>query len=246
MNKKIVIIGASSGIGRMVALTMARLGWDVAIAARRDERLKATAALAPDRIVWKTIDVTASDAAERFNGLIRERGGMDVLLYCAGTGYQDASLDPGLVEATLQTNVVGFARILNAAYRYFRDTANVTTGQIAVITSVAGTKGLGISAAYSASKRFEQIYIDALEQLAYTRHVNVAFTDIRPGFITTALLDSSKTYPMAMSLQYAVPRIVKAILRRKRVAVIDSRWRIVTAMWSLIPQAVWRHINIEI
>lgn len=229
----------------MVALTMARLGWDVAIAARRDERLKATAALAPDRIIWKTVDVTATDAAERFYDLIRERGGMDVLLYCAGTGYQDPSLDPGIVETTLQTNVVGFARILNAAYKYFRDTANVSQGQIAAITSVAGTKGMGIAAAYSASKRFEQIYIDALEQLAWTRHVNVTFTDIRPGFITTDLLDSSRTYPMAMSLQYAVPRIVRAILSRRRVAVIDSRWRIVTALWGLIPRVVWRRINLE-
>lgn len=243
--KKIIIIGASSGIGARIASDYARAGWRVGIAARREDRLKEIKSLYPDRIEYLTIDVTSDDADKRFYSLIELIDGMDVLLYAAGTGYVDTDLDAVLTNITLQTNVAGFARITNAAYRYFRDTADTTPGQIAAITSVAGTKGIGIAAAYSASKRFGRTYLDALEQLAYTEHVNVRFTDIRPGFVRTPLLDPSKSYPMIMSVDYVAPRIERAIARRRRVAVIDSRWRIAVALWHAIPRILWRRINLN-
>lgn len=246
MAKRIIIVGASSGIGRQVALDFARGGWEVGIAARRETNLEEIAGIVPGKIVYKSIDVTAEDAAERFYDLIEMNGGMDFLLYAAGTGYNDPDLDSGKVIKTLRVNVEGFARIMVAAYKYFRDTANVHKGQICAITSIAGTKGIGVSAAYSASKRFEQTFINALEQLAYSRQVNVGFTDIRPGFIRTALLDPDRKYPMEMTLDYAVRRIELAILLRKRVAVIDSRWRVVNALWRCIPQRIWRHISLDL
>ena len=246
MARKIIIVGASSGIGRKVALDFARGGWEVGIAARREENLKEIAGLVPGQIVYKTIDVAADDAAGRFYDLIEMNSGMDYLLFAAGTGYMDPDLDSGKVTRTLRVNVEGFARIMVAAFKYFRDTANVHKGQICAITSIAGTKGIGLSAAYSASKRFEQTFINALEQLAYTRHVNVGFTDIRPGFIRTDLLDPEKDYPMEMTLDYAVRRIELAMLQRKRIAVIDSRWRIVNALWRCIPQRIWRHISLDL
>lgn len=240
--KKVIIIGASSGLGARIATDYARAGWSVGIAARRTDLLRQIAALYPDNIIDRAIDVSAPDAAGRFCNLIEDLDGMDLLIYCAGTGYQDPGLDPETVMTTLHTNVDGFARIVTAAFRYFRDTASRTPGQIAVITSIAGTKGMGIAAAYSASKRFESIYIDALEQLAYSTKVNVRFTDIRPGFIRTGLLDPDKDYPMIMSIDYAAPRIERAIARHRRRAVIDWRWRVITALWRMIPQRLWKHI----
>ena len=246
MARKIIIVGASSGIGRKVALDFARGGWEVGIAARREENLKEIAGLVPGQIVYKTIDVAADDAAERFYDLIEMNSGMDYLLFAAGTGYMDPDLDSGKVTRTLRVNVEGFARIMVAAFKYFRDTANVHKGQICAITSIAGTKGIGLSAAYSASKRFEQTFINALEQLAYTRHVNVGFTDIRPGFIRTDLLDPEKDYPMEMTLDYAVPRIIEAIVRKRRVAVIDWRWNIVVGLWRMIPDCLYVRMNLPV
>ncbi len=242
--KRIVIVGASSGIGERVALDFARYGFRVGIAARREDRLKEIQARYPERINYKVIDVTADDAVKRFNDLIEETGGMDTLLFAAGTGFQDAELVDEKIEHTLQVNVVGFARITAAAYRYFRATANLHQGQIAAITSVAGTRGIGIAGAYSASKRFEQQFIDSLEQLAYTQQVNVSFTDIRPGFVRTDLLDAEKSYPMIMSVDYAAPLIEHAILSRRRRAYIDSRWLVVNTLWRMIPRCLWKRINI--
>lgn len=242
--KRIVIVGASSGLGERIALDFARYGFRVGVAARREDRLKRIKDRYPDRVEYMTIDVTRHDAVERFERLIELIGGMDTLLYCSGTGFQDPALADTKIESTLAVNVTGFARIVAAAYRYFRSTANAHAGQIAAITSVAGTKGLGVAATYSSSKRFQQQFLDSLEQLAYTQQVNVDFTDIRPGFVRTELLASDKDYPMLMSVDHAAPLIELAVLKRRRRAVIDSRWAVVTALWRMVPQCLWKRVNL--
>lgn len=242
--KKIIIIGASSGMGMRVATDFARLGWRVGIAARREAPLKEIKALYPDRVEYMTIDVTADDAVERFYKLIELIDGMDYLLYAAGCGWRNPELDNARDMETLDVNVKGFTRIVNAAYKYFKDTANVHRGHIAAITSVAGTKGIGISATYSASKRYQWTYLQALDQLAHQQRVNVAITDIRPGFVDTPLLNGKKDYPMEMSIDYVAPRLEKAMLRAHRVAVIDSRWAVVTVLWKLVPDCLWRRIEL--
>lgn len=243
--KRIVIIGASSGLGARIATDFAAAGWRVGVAARRADRLKDIKALYPAQIEYLEIDVTAQDAVEKFYNLIELIDGMDILLYAAGVGFCDPELDLVKLNDTLQTNVVGYARILAAAYKYYRNTANLHTGQIAAITSIAGTRGIGISAAYSSSKRFQQMFMDSLEQLAYTQRVNVKFTDIRPGFIRTELLDEKRDYPMIMSVDYVCPKIEEAILRRKRRVTIDSRWKVVVGLWRLIPRCLWKRINLK-
>lgn len=243
--KKIVIVGASSGIGFQVAADFARAGWRVGIAARRLEPMQAIKDQYPDHVEMASIDVTAPDAPQRFADLIEAIDGMDTLLFCSGTGFTDPELDDARIVNTLEVNVVGFARIVAEAYKYFRATASVEQGQIAVITSVAATKGLGIAASYSASKRFQVQFINSLEQLAYTQQVNVAFTDIRPGFVRTPILRDDRSYPMIMSVAEAAKLVERAVVARKRVAVIDSRWRIVAGLWSLIPQRLWRHVNVN-
>lgn len=242
--KKLIIIGASSGMGMRVAVDFARLGWRVGIAARREDRLKEIKALYPDRIEYMTIDVTANDAVERFNKLIETIDGMDYMLYAAGCGWRDPLLDQTQADRTLAVNVLGFTRMVNAAYKYYKATANLHRGHIAAITSVAGTKGIGITATYSASKRYQWTYLQALDQLAHQQHVNVAITDIRPGFVDTPLLDPDKNYPMEMSIDYIAPRLEKAILAAPRVKVIDSRWAVVTALWSMVPDCLWRRLAI--
>lgn len=243
--KKIVIIGASSGIGRRMATDFARVGCRVGIAARRSEPLEEIRNLYPDNVAAMTIDVTAPDAVRRFYDLIELIDGMDIFINAAGIGFADPDLDDSRIASTLRTNVDGFARLTAAAYRYYRDTANVSRGQIAAITSIAGTKGIGIAAAYSASKRFQQSFIDALEQLAYQQQVNVAFTDIRPGFVDTPLLAGGRDYPMLMSVDKVAPLIETAILRQRRVYTVDYRWRAVNVLWRMVPQRLWRHIGLH-
>lgn len=244
--KKIIIIGASSGMGMRVATDFARMGWRVGIAARREDRLKEVKALYPDRIEYMTIDVTEPDAVDRFYKLVELIDGMDYLLYASGCGWSNPELDAARDEETISVNVLGFTRIVNAAYKYYKQTANLHRGHIAVITSVAGTKGIGVSATYSASKRYQWTYLQALDQLAHRQHVNVSIIDIRPGFVDTPLLAGNKNYPLEMSVDYIAPRLEKAILKAPRVKVIDSRWAVVTALWKMIPDSCWRRLRLDL
>lgn len=241
--KRIIIIGASSGLGYAITQQFASMGWQIGIAARREAPLQELQSQYPDNIIYTTIDVTTDNAIDKFNKLIEQNEGMDILLLASGIGKQNPELDISNEEITIKTNVLGFTRIVDTAFNYFKN--KNTKGQIAVISSVAGTKGLGIAASYSATKRFQNSYISALEQLANIKGLDISFTDIRPGFIRTPLLDRDKNYPMIMSIEHVTPQIVNAILKRKRIAIIDWRWRIIVGLWRLIPHWLWVRLKIR-
>lgn len=243
--KKIVIIGASSGLGYKIASDFAEAGWKVGVAARRMPLLQELQKNWSDRMVAECIDVTKPDAVEKFDLLVERLGGMDIMLYCSGTGFADTELADDKIDNTLAVNASGFARLISAAYRYFRTDNSPRRGQIAAITSVAGTKGIGIAAAYSATKRFQQTYLNALRQLANQQNVDITITDIRPGFIRTDLLNSERKYPMIMTVDYAAKRIVKAIMRKRSIAYIDLRWKMLITLWRAIPQRLWQLIKID-
>ena len=245
----IIVIGASSGLGKGIAEHYASQGWKVGVCARREEPLRALADRFPGRIFWRTLDVTADNCLSVFQSLIEELGGMDVVLYAAGCGWNNPTLDVAKDERTVDTNVLGFTRIVNASFEWFdkNPTPSRQRGALCAITSIAGTKGIGISATYSATKRYQNTYLESLAQLATVRKVPVSIIDIRPGFIDTALLDTSAhRYPMLMPVDYAVRRIVRAIDRRRKVAYVDWRWHIVTSLWKLIPRWLWIRLKLNL
>ena len=234
--QKAIIIGATSGIGQEVAKILVQQGWHIGIAGRREEALHALQAIAPDRIATEQLDVTEETSVSHLHNLIEKLGGMDLFFLSSGVGHQNRDLQPDIELHTARTNVEGFTRMVTTAFNYFKEKGS---GHIAVISSIAGTKGLGIAPAYSATKRFQNTYIDALAQLARMQHLDIHFTDIRPGFVRTDILDSKKTYPMIMDKVPVGEAAVNAILRRRRVVVIDWRFRILTFFWRLIPQWLW-------
>ena len=242
MNKKVIIIGATSGIGREVALVYIAQGWTVGVAGRREAELESLRAMAPEQVFTQVLDVTKNDAAEHLQTLINKVGGMDLFLLSSGIGMQNYTLDTEIELATAATNVEGFIRMTNAAYHYFEKQGH---GHLAVISSIAGTKGLGAAAAYSATKGFQHMYMDALDQLSRMQKLNISFTDIRPGFVATPLLKSSKSYPMLMEAPIVALDIVDALERKKRVAIIDWRFRLLVGFWRLIPKWIWLRLPVR-
>ena len=242
MNKKVIIIGATSGIGREVALVYIAQGWTVGAAGRREAELESLRAMAPEQVFTQVLDVTKEDAAEHLQTLINKVGGMDLFLLSSGIGKQNYTLDTEIELATAATNVEGFIRMTNTAYHYFEKQGH---GHLAVISSIAGTKGLGAAAAYSATKGFQHMYMDALDQLSRMQKLNISFTDIRPGFVATPLLKSSKSYPMLMEAPIVALDIVDALERKKRVAIIDWRFRLLVGFWRLIPKWIWLRLPVR-
>lgn len=240
--KSIIIIGASSGIGHSTARIFAQKGWRVIATARRTDKLEELRNEAPDLITTASIDVTEDGADTRLTDIINENGGVDVIMNVAGIGKQNKNMETRIETETCETNGTGFMRIVSAAFRYFADKGG---GHIAVVSSIAGTKGLGSAPAYSATKRMQNTYIDALDQLSRMKKLNIKFTDIRPGFVRTALLSDEQDYPMLMDVDYVAKKAVKAIEKKKRVCVIDWRYSIITALWSLIPRWIWVRLPIQ-
>lgn len=239
--KRAIIIGATSGIGLEVAKCLLQEGWKLGLAGRRTSVLLDIKKLSPGQIEIQTIDVLKEDAPRQLRELIQRTGSMDLFLLSSGIGFQNPSLDPVIELNTVRTNVEGFTRMVDDAFLYFKENGG---GHLAVISSIAGTKGIGVAPAYSATKRFQNTYIDALEQLANLQKLNIRFTDIRPGFVDTALLNGGKHYPMLMQANRVARQIVRALERKRRVAIIDGRYRALVFFWRMIPRCLWKRLRL--
>lgn len=243
--RKAIIMGATSGIGRRVAELLIDEGWSLGVCGRNTQALAEVVSLAPERVREYEIDITQADAESRMAQAIEEMEsdgqGLDIYLHVSGIGSQNRELDGRIEERTVETNALGWTRMVGVAYRHF---AEMGGGHIAVISSIAGTRGLGAAPSYSATKAFQNTYIEALAQLARLEGKKILFTDIRPGFVRTPLLGSDPKYPMLMDVDKTARKVVEALIKRREVVVIDWRWRIVTLLWRLIPHFVWRRLRI--
>ena len=258
-NKRAIVMGASSGMGREVARLLLAKGWHVGLAARRKNALDELCNEYPQLAVAEQVDVTKPDAEERLHALIDRLGGMDVYVHMSGIGKQNLELESDIELSTVDTNGLGFTRLVGAAFRYFRDkncdeigeNAQKTSekckklgrkgGHIVAISSIAGTKGLGPAPSYSATKAFQNTYLEALEQLSTNLCLDISITDIRPGFVDTPLIEGSN-FPLKLNAQSVAHQIVNAIGKKPHVRIIDWRYRLLVAGWRLLPRWVWRRL----
>lgn len=248
-------MGATSGIGQEVARLLAANGYEVGIAGRREERLVQTAQATPGIVAHRQIDVTKEDAPTELHKLIEELGGMDLYFHSSGIGWENVALNADKELKTVETNGVGFVRMVSAAYNWFAEqradeakqraegdeqkaSDKERKARIACITSIARTRGLGAAPAYSATKRMQAHYLECLSQQVRMRHLNIGITDIRPGFVATDLIAGSH-FPLQLKAEDVARTIVRAIERGSEVVTIDWRYRLLVAAWQLIPRWLW-------
>lgn len=253
MERRAIVMGATSGIGMEVARLLAERGWKVGIAGRRADRLEAVMKDSDGIVCSRQIDVTSPDAPTLLRGLIADLGGMDLYFHSSGIGWQNNLLDIDKELKTVETNGMGFVRMVDTAFRWFAeryghdgsmiDGKRSVSARIACITSIAGTKGLGAAPAYSASKRFQSHYLECLSQQARMRHLNIFITDIRPGFVKTDLIAGSN-YPLQLDARDVAQSIVRAIEQGKDVKIVDWRYALLVFFWRLIPRWLWTRMKI--
>ena len=242
--RRAIIVGATSGIGLEVAKVLAEKGWLVGIAGRRQELLQQIQRKQMNIIATEQIDVTREDAPERLLTLIGKTGGMDLYFHSSGIGYQNTELDMELELATVETNALGMTRMVGAAFHYFEQHPE-RKGQIAVISSIAGTKGLGAAPAYSATKRYVNHYLECLCRLCHIRHIrHISIHDVRPGFVRTALISGSN-YPLQLDASKVARQIVRGLEHGRSIITVDWRYRLLVAFWRLIPRWLWVSLRIS-
>lgn len=241
--QRIIIMGATSGIGLEAARYYIRFRpyTILGLAGRNEDVLNELKKLAPNRIQTQRIDITQPHAPEALQFLIEKINGMDLYLHTAGVGWVNTQLNPEVELQTLTVNTNGFVRMVTTAYNYLSARGG---GKLAAISSIAGTRGLGAAPAYSATKAFQQHYLQALSQLSSIRHNNVRITDIRPGFVDTPLLQSAR-FPMLMKASDVARRMIHAIENGRRCITIDRRYAALVAAWQLIPRSLWERMPIK-
>ncbi|MBP5502060.1 MAG: SDR family NAD(P)-dependent oxidoreductase [Bacteroidales bacterium] len=239
---KIVIAGASSGLGFETAKLFISAGWKVAVCARRVDRLKPLTELNPDNVTAYQLDICNDSSPTVLQQILQEGEKTDVYFHVAGIGSHNRDLDIDKEINTLNTNALGFVKCIDTAYNYFK---TVGGGHIAAISSIAGTKGLSAAPSYSATKRMQWTYLQCLAQLSHSSGAGIKITDIRPGFVKTDLLDKNMDYPLLLKPQYAAKIIYKAIIKKKRVTIIDWKYSVLVFFWKLIPDFVWERLKID-
>ena len=246
MNSKpsAIVMGATSGIGYEVARLLALRGWRVGVAGRREDILAMMVAETEGIVAYGVIDVTTPSAVDGLRLLIGKMGGMDMYFHSSGIGYQNTDLDADKELKTIETNCLGMARLVGEAFRYF-EIHPETDGTIAVISSIARTKGLGAAPAYSASKRFTSHYLESLCQLTGIKGIqNIHISDIRPGFVKTPLIEGSN-FPMQLDAVKVAASIVDGIEKRRSVITVNWIYSLLVFFWQMIPRRIWVKMRVK-
>jgi short-subunit dehydrogenase len=238
MQKKIIIVGASSGIGRRMAEMYAEKGALLGITGRRKELLDEIQQQFPNHIHTSCFDVTGNDNIIQLESLVKKLGGLDLLVISAGTGEPSETLSWEIDKRTIATNVNGFAEIANWAFNYLVQQGH---GQMATISSVAAIRGGSWAPAYNASKAFQSNYFNGLTVKAAKMKKNIYLTCIEPGFVKTKMAQSTKLF-WVVPLDKAAKQIIYAIEKKKRKAYISRRWWLIAQILRFIPHWMYKKV----
>jgi len=155
--KKAIIIGATSGIGKSLAELLLRDGFVVGVTGRRDGLFQSIQVQEINRIVFKKMDVQDLSTLEPIcNELVRQIGGLDLLIISAGIGEENNNLNFDVENSVIKTNIQGFTCIADWALRYFKVQGY---GHLVNISSIAGIRGNGIAPSYNATKAYQINYL---------------------------------------------------------------------------------------
>lgn len=241
MSKKAIVVGATSGIGRGIAELLASNGYTVGITGRREHLLDEIKASSPSSFIVSTFDINDIQIVpEKLNDLALKLGGVDIFVLSSGTGKRNKDLELEPEISTVMTNVMGFTTAVNWAYNYFEIAGG---GKLSAITSIAGTRGFGLSPSYSASKSYQIKYLEALRQKAKTTGGKILVTDIRPGFVDTAMGHGDGAFWIA-PVDKAAKQIVRAIDNKKGVVFVTKRWKIISILLRLVPRPIFERLKL--
>lgn len=233
--KRAIIVGASSGIGKALAKVMVQHGFEVGITGRRSEKLENLQQQFPDNIHRMTSDATQQEALQHLEELVEKLGGLDLFIISAGVGYLNKNLNLRLEEKTNQLNVIAFTKLTHWAMHYFQKQGK---GHLVNISSVAMHRGGRSAPAYSASKAYQSNYFEGLQQKTHNENRSIVVTDIRPGFVKTAMAKGDGRFWEA-SKEKAAQQIFTAIQKKRSLAYVTKRWVLIGWLLTHLPR--WIH-----
>jgi short-subunit dehydrogenase len=237
--KKAIIIGATSGIGKAVAEILLQEGYLVGVTGRREDLFPAMQQQFSGRIFCKKMDVQElSTLASICNELVNQMGGLDLLVISAGIGEGNKQLDFEIENDVIKTNIQGFTCIADWGITFFKKQGY---GHLVNISSIAGIRGNGLAPSYNASKAYQINYLEGLRLNTIKSGFDITVTDIRPGFVDTAMAKGNGLFWVA-PIQKAAEQIVEAIQQKRKVVYITKRWGLIGYFLKIIPFAFLKRV----
>jgi short-subunit dehydrogenase len=241
-HRSALITGASSGIGAALAKLLASRGTAVVLAARREQALREVAETITAAGGTATIELLDVADAERTEARIREldqEHAFDLVIANAGIGGTKWSgkLSYADCKSIVDINVNGMIATLTGA---LPGMVERRSGHLVGISSVAQYRGLPGAAAYCGSKAFVSVFLESLRIDLHGAGVHV--TDVRPGFVDTALTEGMKSLPFLVDVDDAAKRIAKAIARKRKVLVFPLPMAAIGHLLERIPAAIYEPV----
>lgn len=234
--KKAIIIGASSGIGKELARLLAQEGYVVGLAARRLSLLEALQKELNGQAFVSQMDISQpEEAVTRLEELIGVMGGLDLLVICSGTGHINPELAWHYENETIDVNVKGFTALACAGMKVFIQQG---FGHIVGISSLAALRGSAACPAYNASKAYMSNYLEGLACKARAYGKGIAVTDIKPGFVDTAMAQGEGLFWVA-SPEKAAKQIYNIIRHRKSGGYVTKRWGLIALLFRIVPRRLY-------
>ena len=213
-DKKVIwITGASSGIGRALAIKFANEGWIVAASARRENLLQELNKI-NENIYAFPLDVTNIEQCKVvFKNILEKFKDVEISIF--GTGIHDPKSEKEFnlekIRKIMEVNYFGTMNSINSVYSFYNDKKS---GQISIISSVAGYRGLPAAGGYCASKSALTSFAESLH--FEMKRKNVRVTLVSPGFIKTPMTDQNDfPMPMIKSPEFAAEKIYKGLVYKK-------------------------------
>ncbi|MFU8813411.1 MAG: SDR family NAD(P)-dependent oxidoreductase [Balneolaceae bacterium] len=241
MSKKIIIIGATSGIGEELARQCVEKGYHVGGTGRRVDRLTDLKKELGNYFSFVEMDVTRhQEAKEQLHELIRQLGGMDIIVLNAGISSYPATRITEMDQKIIDINVSGFVQLFGESYNYFR---NQGDGHIVGVSSIASFFGAAQAAPYCASKAFISTYMQGYRQRSISSGHNIVISDIKPGFVKSEMTQGKKGMFWVAETKTAVRQMVKDIEKERSYSYVTRRWRLVAWLIKLTPNWLLERVN---
>lgn len=236
--KKIIIVGATSGLGKEMAILYCLQNHLVGITGRRKELLEELQQQFPLNIKIACFDVAGYENNKQLHELIHQLGGLDLFIYNAGYGNPSSDLNWETEEMTTRINVNGFVEMMTICFNYFLQQGY---GKMALTSSIAALRGNSWAPAYSASKAYMSNYAESLNMKAHRLKKNIVVTDIKPGFLATKKTKAPQQFWVTHPAK-AARQIMKAIEQKRRVVYVSKRWCLIALLLKLLPFVLYKKI----
>ena len=237
-----IITGASSGIGRDLALVLAREGYDLGLIARREDLLgqlksEIIQKYPARKVICKICDVMDLQCtADTIETLSKELGRLDIFVANAGLGHSTPAWknDAKITLDIFQVNVMGAVASLEAAKAII---LKQRSGHLVGISSVAANRGLPASSAYCASKAALSVYLEALR--VDLKGLGITVSSIHPGFIATPMTSKNGKMPFLLDSSLAAEKIFRAIVKKKKRYVFPWQMAFLYQLLRFMPNGLY-------